>query len=261
MTITSKDNEIIKHIRKLRDKKFRDENNEFVIEGLKMLEEAINEKIKIKMIIVCDEYLISPKIKKELLYKLAKEKVIYVNEKVFKYISEVTTPQGILAVVEKNKSDEIDYSKDLFLILDNIQDPGNMGTILRTADSIGLNQIIVSKGTADSYNSKVVRSTMGAIFRINIIEVIDLVDIIKEFKKHKIQIFATDLATTDSIYDVNYKKSAIIIGNEGNGVSKEILEKSDKKIKIPMPGKTESLNASVATGIILYNAIRSMMNS
>ena len=97
---------------------------------------------------------------------------------------------------------------------------------------------------------------MGAIFRVNVIEVENLSKIIKEMKKHKIQILATDLSTDYSIYDVDYKKSAIIIGNEGNGVSKEILELADKKIKIPMPGKIESLNAAVATGIILYNAIR-----
>ena len=131
-----------------------------------------------------------------------------------------------------------------------------MGTILRTADSIALTQIIVPKGNADPYNPKVVRSTMGAIFRVNVIEVDDLVKTIKEMKKHKIKILSTDLMTDNTIYDVNYKRSAIVIGNEGNGVSKEILDISDKKIKIPMIGKTESLNAGVATGIILYNAIR-----
>lgn len=255
MVITSKDNEIVKHIRKLRDKKVRDESGEFVIEGIKMLEEAVREKAKIKMIVVCEELNQNP-IPKDILYKVAKEKIIYVNDKIFKILTDVTTPQGILAVIEKSNRNEIDFSKDLYLILDNIQDPGNMGTILRTADSIGLTQIIVPKGNADCYNSKVIRSTMGAIFRVNVIEVLDLVKIIKEMKKHKIQILATDLATDYSIYDVNYKKSAIVIGNEGNGVSKEVLEIADKRIKIPMPGKTESLNAAVATGIILYNAIR-----
>lgn len=255
MVITSKDNEIVKHIRKLRDKKVRDESGEFVIEGIKMLEEAVREKAKIKMIVVCEELNQNP-IPKDILYKVAKEKIIYVNDKIFKILTDVTTPQGILAVIEKSNRNEIDFSKDLYLILDNIQDPGNMGTILRTADSIGLTQIIVPKGNADCYNSKVIRSTMGAIFRVNVIEVLDLVKIIKEMKKHKIQILATDLATDYSIYDVNYKKSAIVIGNEGNGVSKGVLEIADKRIKIPMPGKTESLNAAVATGIILYNAIR-----
>ena len=233
MVITSKDNEIVKHIRKLRDKKARDEFNEFVIEGTKMIEEAVREKAKIKMVIVCEEANQGP-IQKDVLYKIAKEKVIYVNDKVFKSFSDVTTPQGILAVVEKNNQKEIDFSKNLYLILDNIQDPGNMGTILRTADSIALTQIIVPKGNADSYNPKVVRSSMGAIFRVNVIEVEDLSKAIKELKKHKIQILVTDLATNNTIYDVNYKKSAIVIGNEGNGVSKEILELADKKIKIPM---------------------------
>ncbi len=255
MVITSKDNEIVKHIRKLRDKKSRDEFGEFVVEGVKMIEEAVREKAKIKMVVVCEETSQDP-IQKDVLYKIAKEKLVYVNSKVFKMLTDVTTPQGILAVVEKNIQNEIDFSKDLYLVLDNIQDPGNMGTILRTADSIALTQIIVPKGNADPYNPKVVRSTMGAIFRVNVIEVEDLAKTIKEMKKHKLQIFATDLATNDTIYDVNYKKSVIVIGNEGNGVSKEILELADKRIKIPMPGKTESLNAAVATGIILYNAIR-----
>ena len=145
---------------------------------------------------------------------------------------------------------------DYYLVLDNIQDPGNMGTILRTADSIALTQIIVTKGTTDCYSPKVVRSTMGAIFRVKVIEIEDIAKFMKELKKHKIKILATDLNTEYSFYEVNYKRSAIVIGNEGNGVSKEILEMADQKIKIPMPGKTESLNAAVATGIILYQAIR-----
>ncbi|MBR1539853.1 MAG: 23S rRNA (guanosine(2251)-2'-O)-methyltransferase RlmB [Clostridia bacterium] len=255
MVITSKENELVKHIRKLRDKKYRDEAGEFIVEGTKMIEEAVRENAKIKMIVVCEELNQNP-LRKEILYKIAKEKIIYVNDKIFKVLTDVTTPQGILAVIEKSKDNEIDFSKDLFLVLDNIQDPGNMGTILRTADSVLLTQIIVPKGNADCYNPKVVRSTMGAIFRVKVIEVEDLAKTIKEMKKHKIQILATDLATDETIYDVSYKKSAIVIGNEGNGVSKEVLELADKKIKIPMPGKTESLNAAVATGIILYHAIR-----
>ena len=255
MIITSKDNEIVKYIKKLREKKARDEFGEFIIEGTKMIEEAVREKVKIKMVVVCEELNQSP-IPKDVLYKIAKEKVIYVNDKIFKTLTDVTTPQGILAIVEKNIRTEIDYSKDLYLVLDSIQDPGNMGTILRTADSIGLNQIIVSKGNIDCYNSKVIRSSMGSIFRVNVVEVEDLPKTIKEMKKHKLQILATDLSANCSIYDVDYKKSVIVIGNEGNGVSKDVLNLADKKIKIFMNGKTESLNVAVATGIILYNAIR-----
>jgi len=131
-----------------------------------------------------------------------------------------------------------------------------MGTILRTADSLNMKQIIVSKGTADIYNLKVVRSTMGAIFRVRVIEVDDLSKTIKEMKKHKIKVYATDLRTDKSIYDVDYTKSAIVIGNESNGVSNEVLKEATERIKIPMIGKTESLNAAVATSVILYEAFR-----
>ena len=256
MIITSKDNEIIKHIRKLKEKKERDISNEFIVEGIKMLEEAINEGADIKTVVVCDDCLGNSKIATDLLYEIAKENIIYVPEKIFKLISDVKTPQGILAVIKKVDTLKIEYKDDLFLILDNIQDPGNLGTIIRTADSINLKQIIVPKGSADPYNPKVVRSSMGAIFRVKVIDVDDLDETIKEMKKNKIKVLATDLRTDKSIYDVSYEKSAIVIGNEANGVSEKVLELADERIKIPMSGKTESLNAAVATGIILYNAVR-----
>ena len=120
----------------------------------------------------------------------------------------------------------------------------------------GLSQVIISKKTGDVFNPKVVRSTMGAIFRVKVIESDDLENTLKNIKKHKFKIMATSLQTEKSIYDVEYKKTAIIIGNEANGVSKEVLDISDEKIKIPMPGKTESLNAAVATGIIIYEYVR-----
>ena len=256
MIITSKDNELIKNIKKLKDKKYRDERNEFIVEGIKMVGEAIKEEANIKNIIICDDCYNNCEIPSELKYEIAKRKIIYVSQKIFDSITDVTNPQGILAVVEKNKVNDIDYKQDFFLILDDIQDPGNIGTILRTADSINLNQIIVSSKTADAFNPKVVRSTMGAIFRINVIVCEDLSSVISQLKKHKVKIAATDLKTDKSIYDVDYKKTAVIIGNESNGVSEKLLERADVKIKIPMTGKTESLNAAVATGIILYEKQR-----
>ena len=120
----------------------------------------------------------------------------------------------------------------------------------------GLTQVIVSKKSGDVFNPKVVRSTMGAIFRVNIIESENLVNTLKEIKKHKFKIAATSLQTEESIYDIEYKRTAIVIGNEANGVSNEVLDISDKKMKIPMPGKTESLNAAVATGVVLYEYVR-----
>lgn len=255
--ITSKDNELVKHIRKLKDKKYRDESNEFIIEGTNLIEEAVKEKAKIKKVIICEDTTKTYEMSTNIRLEIAKYECIYVSEKIFNLITQVTNPQGIMAIVEKTaKEDEIDYTQDLIVMLDDIQDPGNLGTILRTIDSIGLKQIIVSKETADAFNPKVVRSTMGAIFRIKIIESENLIDTIKNIKKHHFKLIVTSLQTDNTIYDINYNKKIIVIGNEGNGVSKEIQDMADEKIKIPMLGKTESLNASVATGIVLYEYVR-----
>lgn len=255
--ITSKENEFIKHVKKLRDKKYRDIENEYMIEGIKLIAEAIQEKAPIKQIILCDDCEKNEAIPKDLMYEIAKYDCIYVTEKIFKYLSEVQEPQGILAIIEKNNQEmAIDYSQDIIVALDDIQDPGNLGTILRTVDSVGLTQILVSKGTADAYNPKVVRSTMGAIFRVKIIECEDLKQTLKEIKKHKFKVVVSSLQTQNTIYDIGYNKKVIIIGNEANGVEQEVQDMADEKVKIPMLGKTESLNASVATGIILYEYVR-----
>ena len=255
--ISSKDNEIVKSIRKLKEKKYRDIENCYVIEGIKLIKEAINENAKIKEIVVCEECINSGEIDKDTLYEIAKYNVIYVTEKVFNAITDVKTPQGILAVIEKKAlNKQIDYSQDVIIALDGVQDPGNMGTILRTVDSANLNQIIVSKDSADCYNPKVVRSTMGAIFRVNIIEVDNLKETLEAVKKNKFKVMVTALDTNESIYSVNYNNKVIVIGNESNGVSKEVQAIADEKVKIPMLGKTESLNASVATGIMIYEYVR-----
>ena len=145
MLITSKDNETIKHIRKLKEKKYRDEYGEYVIEGIKLINEAIKEKANVKTIIVCDNCN-KEAITQNSMYEVAKQNCIYVDEKVFNTITEVKNPQGILAVVGKPEGNkEINYKEDMIVILDDLQDPGNLGTILRTVDSVGLSQIIVSK--------------------------------------------------------------------------------------------------------------------
>ncbi|MBR3001976.1 MAG: RNA methyltransferase [Clostridia bacterium] len=267
--ITSKDNDFVKHVKKLKDKKYRDLNNEFVVEGIKLVKEAIQEKADIKQIIICEDCENTDNIPKDLTYEIAKYECVYVTSQVFNSITEVKNPQGILAVVGKNivngqnkdcekteLKEQIDYSQDIIVALDDLQDPGNLGTILRTVDSIGLTQILVSKGTADCFNPKVVRSTMGAIFRIKIIECEDLKQTLKEVKNHQFKVMVTSLQTDNSIYDVDYNKKVIVVGNEANGVEQEIQEMADEKVKIPMLGKTESLNASVATGIVLYEYVR-----
>ena len=265
--ISSKDNDFIKHVKKLKDKKYRDESNEYIIEGIKLIEEAIKENAQIKQIVICEENEKTNAITKSLMYEISRYDCIYVTKQVFSSITQVVAPQGIFAIVAKNpvfgdggKKQVVDYTQDIIVALDDIQDPGNLGTILRTIDSCGLKQILVSKGTVDSYNPKVVRSTMGAIFRINIIECEDLCKAIKEARKHHFKLQVTSLDAEKTIYDVDYKKKVIVIGNEANGVSKEIQNMADEKVIIPMLGKTESLNASVAAGIVLYEYTRQKLN-
>lgn len=233
--ITSKDNEVIKEIRKLKEKKYRDQSGTYLVEGIKLIEEAIEEEAKIKKIVVCEDCLKDDCVDNKILYKIAKYDCIYVSSKVFGGLTDVVAPQGMLAVIEKKgHEEEIKYLDDIIVVLDGIQDPGNLGTILRTVDSAGLTQIVLSKTSVDAYNPKVVRSTMGAIFRVNIIETENLVETLKGMKKHKYKVVATSLSGASSIYDIDYEKKAIVIGNEANGVSKEVLDIADSKIKIPM---------------------------
>lgn len=296
MIISSKDNEIVKEIRKLKEKKYR--KNKFIVEGIKMLEEAINENASIDLIVIREGMDLSNLIS-NILYKndadsgvkskniidaISKIKSITVTEKVFDTLTDVVSPQGVLAVINKNKkstelesdtkeevilndkdanvkkidivNNKINMSADYIIALDGIQDPGNLGTIIRTADSANLKQIIVSKNTVDAYSPKVIRSTMGAIYRVNVIEAENLTETLKKLQNKGFKVVVTSLDTNTGIYDISYNKSVVVIGNEANGVSKEIQELADEKVKIPMLGKTESLNASVATGIMIYEYVR-----
>lgn len=259
--ITSKDNELIKDMKKLKEKKHRDANHQFIVEGIKMVAEAIEENADISTIVVCEDCVNDGSIDKELLYKIAKYKCIYVTEKVFNTITDVANPQGVLAIINQNvQESNIDYNADVIIVLDGIQDPGNLGTILRTVDSANLKQIVISNETADCYNPKVVRSTMGGIFRVKAIRTNNLADELIKMQQKGFEIVVTSLDATDSVYDISYNKKVIVIGNEANGVSKVIQDIADKKVIIPMLGKTESLNAGVATGIMIYEYVRQKLN-
>ena len=283
--ISSKDNEIIKNIRKLKEKKYRDLENAYLIEGIKIVKEAIAENAKIKQIVMCEDFTDNVELDKDTLYELARHNLIYVTRNIMDSLSDVKTPQGIIGVVEKSKrfaeedndqnksknnidaetnmlgnktgiEPKVDYTQDIIIALDGVQDPGNLGTIIRTADSANLNQIIISKTSADPYNPKVVRSTMGAIFRVNIIETENIVEELKKAQENGFKVMVTALDSSESIYKTEFNKKVIVIGNEANGVSKEVQIIADEKVKIPMLGKTESLNASVAAGIMIYEYVR-----
>ncbi|MBQ3409026.1 MAG: RNA methyltransferase [Clostridia bacterium] len=255
--ITSKDNELIKEIKKLKEKKYRDTFNKYIVEGIKLVGEAIQENADIDCVVVCEDCMQENIFDKKLMYEIAKLNCIYVTGKVFATITDVSNPQGILAVIKRpDQTSKINYDEDIIVVLDGIQDPGNLGTILRTVDSANLKQLVVSNETADCFNSKVVRSTMGAIFRVNVIKSENLLDDLIKMKNNGFSVVVTSLDTEDSVYDIKYNKKVIVIGNEANGVSKAIQDAADNKVKIPMLGKTESLNASVAAGIMIYEYVR-----
>lgn len=255
--ITSKENEVVKSIKKLKEKKYREESKKFIVEGIKMVEEAMQEKANIDKIVICEDCNQEDYYHRLDIYEMAKNEIITVSQKIFKELTNVEKPQGILAVIHKPEPKVLQYKEDMIIALDGVQDPGNLGTILRTIDSVGLTQVILSEKTADPYNPKVVRSTMGAIYRINMVQTENLVNTLKQAKKNQYKIIATALEKdSKSLYNVPLKEKVIVIGNEANGVSKEVLQIADEKMTIPMLGKTESLNAAVATGVILYEYAR-----
>ena len=250
MIITSKDNDTIKSIKKLKEKKYRTES--FIVEGIKMVKEAL-EQAEVEKVIVSETFSSSDDFKS---LNCDEQKLIIASDKVFEDLTDVVTPQGIIAVVKKSSNSEIDYSDEFVLALDGIQDPGNLGTIIRTADSANIKQILVSKDTVDAYSPKVIRSTMGGIFRTKVIEVEDLAQTLNSFKDNGYKVVTTELNAEKSIYDMNYQKSVVVIGNEANGVTEEVSKTATDKVIIPMLGKTESLNAAVATSIMIYEYVR-----
>lgn len=261
--ITSKENQLVKYIKNLSQKKYREINHEYIVEGIKMVKEAL-ESEEISKIILSEE-LLQATIQNDLIFinniesEEFSSKIEYVSKNIFEYISDTMSPQGILAIVKEKNLIDTGYSNVIFA-LDDLQDPGNLGTIIRTLDSAGYQDLLLSKGSADAYNPKVVRSTMGAIFRLRLHSGLDLKEELIKLRQKGYKIVITSLETTKHYYDLNFEeKLVIVIGNESKGVSKEIQELADIKIKIPMLGKTESLNAAVATSIIAYEGVRRKM--
>lgn len=252
--ITSDKNKIIKDILKLKQKKQRDITGNFYIEGERIIDE-IPSNIEIK------KYIFSEKFYKDLNNKEKYKKIdnIIVSDSVFKKISDTINPQGIMAIcsMPKNNINSIKIKENkVFVILDRICDPGNMGTIIRTAEALGIDSIFLSKGCVDLYNPKVIRATMGAIFHIPIIQDCDISYLITHLKSNNVNIVCTHLDGDKAPYNIDFKKStAILIGNEANGVLDQYKNEADELVKIPMVGKVESMNASISSAIIFYEVL------
>lgn len=257
--ISNAGNVQIKNIVKLqKNARTRREQDAFVIEGKKLFEEA---KLygTVKRAYVTPAYIEELTVSEEEYFSGIEYELV--EEKVLKEAADTKTPQGILAIVEKPH-----YTLDTILsgervnllLLEDLRDPGNLGTVMRTAEGAGMDGIIMSKETVDLFNPKVVRSTMGSIFRVPFLYVENMMDTVAELKVKGVSIVATDLLGANSYEQEAYPdKTAIVIGNEAKGITEDMRNAADILVRIPMCGKLESLNASVAAGIMMYELYRS----
>ncbi|HHX69929.1 MAG: RNA methyltransferase [Miniphocaeibacter sp.] len=242
--IESKDNKEFKKLKSLKTNSGRKKNKLFLIEGKKMLIEAFESKVSIKNIIINEDF------KNLNILKDSNVNIILLKNSLFNEITEMKNPEGIMASCDFLKNETIDFNNNL-LILDNIRDPGNMGTIIRTAESFGYNNILLINGCVNIYNYKVLRSSMGSIFRVNLKE-IELKDLNTLKNTHLLYSMALS-NSAESIYNMtDIKKHAIIIGNEANGVNKKIIDISDKNVIIPISKNVESLNAAIAASVTMF---------
>lgn len=253
--ITSTSNQRIKELVQLQKKsRARNDAGVFIVEGIRMIREVPEEKL-VSLYVTEDFY---KKHKSELPGKHIKPE--FVTPTVFAYISDTKTPQGVLAVVRQNHYSEKEMmkgEKTHLLVLDNLQDPGNVGTIFRTAEAAGVTGIILSRDSVDIYNPKTIRSTMGAVFRMPFLYVEDLPETIERLKKENIHVYAAHLAGKNAYDEEDYKTgTAFLIGNEGNGLRDEVADCADIRIRIPMEGQAESLNAAVAASILMFEVSR-----
>lgn len=261
--IRSKDNSIYKDAYRLLKKKYRDATGLYLLEGVKPLEDAVRQDINIERIFISEKSVSGVAEKSDILKSVDDGKLIVLSESLFKKLSETETSQGVIAVAAKREYEMDEFVKRFMhsgrnlIVLDGLQDPGNIGTIIRTAEAAGYEAVVLTPGCADVYSPKVVRAAAGSLFRIPIVHGISCGHTASLLKKCGKRVVVTDIET-DIYYDEVDLSSdtAIVIGNEGRGVSDEMKKASDIKIKIPMQGSIESLNAAVAAGILMYRSYK-----
>ena len=257
--ITSVANQKVKQVVAWQTKaKERKKDNIFLVEGLKMFEEAPENWVREVYIeeTLCEKLDKSGNIYK----KLTRIGFEVVSSEVFKRMSDTQTPQGILAIVEQPayKMDELlKIENPLFVILEDLQDPGNLGTIIRTGEGAGVSAVFMTKNTVDIYNPKTIRSTMGSIYRVPFAIVEDVQELISDLHIAGVKTYAAHLAGKDYYDSFSFQEgTAFLIGNEGNGLKKSTADAASAYLKIPMEGQVESLNAAIATSLLMYEAHR-----
>ncbi|WLD76813.1 RNA methyltransferase [Mogibacterium neglectum] len=260
--ISSPDNDKIRRVNKLSRKKYRDKKGEFVIEGINLVRAALSKSQHIKLVLISDDFdygEIADALAEDVDYR----NIYLIPRFLFDKISDAENGAGIMAVVDK-RSYSLKTITSLepigtgnILVLDRLQDPGNIGTMIRTAVATGYSVVATLKGTADIYSPKVLRASAGMIFGISVIELADAEELKGLVSVLDKKIVVTDPREGCPYYECNLENDiALIIGNEGNGVSDEIMECSDVRVTIPMQGEVESLNAAICASILMYEAVR-----
>lgn len=240
--ITSTKSETIKRLKRLMTKKGRQETGQFLVEGEHLVDEAIRAG-RLVQLIIGESY--APKDT----WRMDEMPVLELSDHVADLLSETEKTQGVFAVV---KMAPVERKMAKVLVLDRIQDPGNLGTMIRTADAAGFDTVLLGKGTVDPYNAKVVRATQGSLFHVNV-QSVELLDTLPDLKEAGFQIYGTALSKATSYEQVSFAdKVALVIGNEAQGVHPDVLALCDTRVHIPVIGEAESLNAAVAAGILMY---------
>ena len=244
MLITSLDNDKIKKLIKLKEKKYRDEFDEFIVEGEHLVIEAYRSCLLEEIYIEQDEV------------TLLNVDITYVTKEILAKVTNLETPTHIIGLCKKKR--ENSNLGNRLLLLDRIQDPGNLGTIIRSSKAFGIDTVVLGSGCVDLYNDKVIRSTQGIGFHMNIVTR-DLKELIPELKNNEIPVLGTKVEFGEDIRNLTTRdkeKFALIMGNEGRGVNPEILELCDKYIYIELDSDVESLNVAIAASILLYELSR-----
>lgn len=268
-TITSKDNKNFKMCLQLESRKHRDKLGKYLIEGPNLIREALNAHVIPEILVLSEEATLNPEIcglceeYTKITDESREEKILVFNEDIFKKLAQTEHSQGILGVVKKNVFKEEEFFEAAkrgsgnILVLDRLQDPGNVGTIIRTADAADYGGVMILRGTVDIFSPKVVRACTGSLFRVPLIFTESAQQGIKLLVAHGKKVVSTGFETDKYYYDVDLKSNiALVIGNEGNGICDEFKTHSHEVVKIPMAGNIESLNASVAAAILMYETMR-----
>lgn len=257
MEITSVNNPIVKAAAELKKKKVRQEQGLFIAEGLRTVEEAVESKCVVQIFYTA----IEDDRTRAVLEKAAEKNVpLYcVPDNVLKKIADTDNPQGVLAVcrMQQIKLESLFATGEMLLVLDRVGDPGNVGTMLRTADAAGIGGVVLLEGCVDVYAPKTVRSTMGSLFHVPVFTGAKEELFVKAAKRNGYELLVTALDGADNLYKANLRgRIAFVMGNEANGVTQTLLQEADKRVYIPMAGRAESLNVAMAAGIVMFEALR-----